>query len=81
MKRRMMTIAHRVNGRIMDSILSLAKEMYPRHKYEAYSLKPVYEGEPTKYTVKYNLTDTEFQYLADEYTKRNKDNILIESED
>ena len=65
----MITIAHRVDGQTFEAILNFAKKMYPRHKYEAYQVKPVYNGEPKKYTIKYNLNDVEYNTLCDEYEK------------
>ena len=62
-----MIIAHRVDGKEFELIYSIVKDLFPRNRFEACSLKPTYKGEPTKYTIKLNLTDDEYFKLCDKY--------------
>ena len=69
MKRELIEVARNVNGIEFDSILKLCKKMFPRRKYEAYSLQKDAEG-ITHYVIKYNLTVEEYKVLCDEWKKQ-----------
>ena len=69
MKKELIEVARNINGMEFDSILKLCKKMFPRRKYEAYSLRKDSEG-VTRYVIKYNLTMEEYNALCEEWEKQ-----------
>ena len=69
MKRELMEIARNINGLEFDALMRLCKKMFPRRKYEAYSLQKDAKGN-TRYVIKYNLTKEEYNALCEEWEKQ-----------
>lgn len=68
MKRQLIEVCRNVNGLEFDKIFKLCKELFPRRKHEAYSLKPDEQG-IRRYVLKYNLSPIEYLTLCTIYEK------------
>lgn len=68
MKRQLIEVCRNVNGLEFDRIFKLCKELFPRRKYEAYSLKPDEQG-VNRYVLKYNLSQIDYIALCAIYEK------------